>query len=45
MKTYEFNNATIHIHGEVNEERLKEATVRFFRNIRKSGAHREVKGV
>ncbi len=45
MKTYKFDNATIYVRGEVNEERLKEATVRFFRNIQKSKAHREVSGV
>lgn len=36
MKTYKFNNATVYVEGEVNKKRLKEATVRFFRNMYKS---------
>lgn len=42
MKTYKFNNATVYVQGEVNEEHLKEATVKFFRDFRKSKAHKEV---
>lgn len=36
MKTYKFDNATIYVEGKVNEDRLRKATVKFFRDIRKS---------
>lgn len=42
VKTYKFENATIYVHGEVNKERLKTATVKFFKDFTKSKLHKEV---
>lgn len=35
MKTYRFKNATIYVHGEVNKERLRKATIRLIKDSRK----------
>lgn len=35
MKTYRFKNATIYIHGEVNKERLKKATIKLVKDSKK----------
>lgn len=32
MKTYKFHNATIYVHGEINKERLKNATINLIKN-------------
>lgn len=45
MKTYKFDNATIYVEGEVNEECLKKATIRFFRSIHKSKMNKEGKAL
>ena len=29
MKTFKYKNATIHVRGEVDKERLKQATIQF----------------
>lgn len=29
MKTYKYKNATIHVRGEVDKEKLKNATIQF----------------
>lgn len=31
MKTYRFKNAIVHIHGEVNKERLEKATIKLIK--------------
>lgn len=31
MKTIKYNNATIHIRGEVDKEKLKNATIQFLK--------------
>lgn len=41
MKKYEFKNATIYVHGEVNKERLRRATINFIKQSRK---YAKVKG-
>lgn len=38
MKT-KYNNATIYIYGEVNREKIEEATIIFMRNIQRSKKH------
>lgn len=35
MKVYKYKNATIYIHGEVNKERLKKATIELVKNTQK----------
>lgn len=35
MRTYRFKNATIYVHGEVNKERLKKATIKLVKDSRK----------
>lgn len=35
MKEYRFENATIYVHGELNKERLRKATIRFVTQSRK----------
>lgn len=35
MKTYRFKNATIYVHGEVNKERLRKATIKLVKDSRK----------
>ena len=35
MKTYRFKNATIYVHGEVDKERLKKATIKLIRDSHK----------
>lgn len=35
MKTYKFKNATIYVHGEVNKERLKKATIQLMKQSHK----------
>lgn len=32
MRVYKFENATIYVHGTVNKERLRKATVKFIKN-------------
>ena len=32
-----YNKATIHIYGEIKQEKIKEATVMFMRNVQRSG--------
>lgn len=31
MKTYKYKNATVYVNGEVNKERLRKSTIRFFK--------------
>ena len=40
MKTYRHKNATIHVRGEVDKEKVKAATVQF---IKKSYKYRKMK--
>lgn len=35
MKVYRFKNATIYVHGEVNKERLKKATIKLVKDSHK----------
>lgn len=35
MKTYRFKNATVYVHGEVNKERLKKATIKLVKDSHK----------
>jgi hypothetical protein len=35
MKTYRFKNATIYVHGEVDKERLKKATIKLVKDSHK----------
>ena len=35
MKTYRFKNATIYVHGKVNKEQLKKATIKLVKDSRK----------
>ena len=35
MTEYKFQNATVRIHGSVNEERLKSATEKFMKKVLK----------
>lgn len=35
MKEYRFKNATIYVHGELDKERLRKATIRFIKKARK----------
>lgn len=35
MKTYKFKNATVYVHGEVNKERLRQATINLIKQSRK----------
>lgn len=44
MKTYQFKNATIYVHGEVSKERLKKATIKLVKDSHKYRLEREVKG-
>lgn len=41
MKTFRYKNATIHIRGEVDKERLKAATIQF---VKKSYRYKRAKG-
>ncbi len=41
MKTYRFKNATIYVHGEVNKERLRKATIQLMKNSYK---YKKLKG-
>lgn len=34
-KTYEYKNATIHIYGNIDETKIKKATVEFLKRIEK----------
>ena len=45
MKTYKFDNATLYVYGEVNAERLKKATIKFFKDCHKSKLHKEANEV
>lgn len=40
MKTFKYKNATIHVRGDVDKEKLKNATVQF---IKKSYRYKKVK--
>lgn len=40
MKTYRFKNATIYVHGEVDKERLKKATIKLVKD-----SHKHKRGV
>ena len=33
MKTYKYKNATIHVRGEVDKERLKQASIKFLTKV------------
>lgn len=35
MKKYRFKNATIYVHGEINKERLRKATIKLVKDSRK----------
>lgn len=35
MRTYRFKNATIYVHGEINKERLKKATIKLVKESQK----------
>lgn len=35
MKTYRFKNATIYVHGAVDKERLKKATIKLVKDSHK----------
>lgn len=37
MKVYRFKNATIHVHGEVDKERLRKATIQLMKQSIKRG--------
>lgn len=41
MKTYKYKNATIHIRGDVDKEKLKNATIQF---LKKSYRYKKMKG-
>lgn len=41
MKTYKFKNATVHVCGEINKERLKAATIKLVKDSRKYKIERE----
>lgn len=43
MKEYRFKNATIYVHGEVNKERLKNATIQLFKKAHMSKLERSRK--
>ena len=40
MKTFKYKNATIHVRGEVDKEKLKDATIQF---LKKSYRYKKVK--
>lgn len=42
MRTYKFKNATVYVHGEVDKERLRKATIELVKNSRKYKIHKEV---
>lgn len=42
MKTYKFKNATIYVHGEVDKERLRKATIELAKKSRKYKIYKEV---
>lgn len=42
MKTYKFKNATIYVHGEINKERLRKATIELIKDFRKYKLVKEV---
>ena len=44
MKTFKFSNAIIYVEGAVNEERLREETAKFFRNLHRSKIHKKKGG-
>lgn len=35
MKKYRFKNATIYVHGEINKERLRKATIKLVKDSQK----------
>ena len=41
MKTFKYKNATIHIRGDVDKEKLKNATIQFFK---KRHIYKKMKG-
>lgn len=42
METYKYKNATIHVRGEVDKEKLKNATIQF---LKKTHYYKKVKRV
>jgi hypothetical protein len=42
MKTYKFENATIYVHGEVDKDVLRKATIKLVKDSRKYKAERRV---
>ena len=40
MKTYKFENATIYVHGEVDKDVLRKATIKLVKDSRKHKAER-----
>jgi hypothetical protein len=43
MRTYEFKNATIYVHGEINKERLRKATIKLVKDSQNYKLRKEVK--
>lgn len=41
METYKYKNATIHVRGEVDKEKLKKATIQF---LKKTYKYKQMKG-
>lgn len=41
MKTFKYKNATIHVRGEVDKEKLKNATIQF---LKKRYTYKKMKG-
>lgn len=41
MKTFKYKNATIHVRGDVDKEKLKNATIQF---LKKSYRYKKTKG-
>lgn len=42
MKTFKYKNATIHVRGDVDKEKLKNATIQF---LKKRYMYKKAKGV
>lgn len=43
MEIYKYKNAIVRVHGEVDKERLKNATIQFFTKARKYKAKKETR--
>lgn len=41
MKTYKYKNATIHVRGEVDKEKLKAATIQYLKKTYRYKKHKE----